>query len=196
MDFSLILAHPRPGSFNHAIAATAREAMISAGHTVHFHDLYAERFDPLLTPAELGQEPSSDPLVLEHCRQIKQADGVVIVHPNWWAQPPAILKGWVDRVLRQGVAYKFGTNDKGEGVPIGLLRAKVAMIFNTSNTPQDREVALFGDPLENLWKTCIFNFCGIQKVVRKQYNVVVISTLEQRQGWLADVKRMVGGDSR
>jgi len=160
---------------------------------VNFHDLYAEGFNPLLPTEELGKAPSKDPLVLKHCREIVSAEGIVIVHPNWWGQPPAILKGWVDRVLRQDVAYKFGTNDKGEGVPVGLLKAKAAVVFTTSNTPQDREMALFGDPLENLWKTCIFDFCGVKQFRRKNYGVVVISTPEQRKTWLGDVADTVAG---
>jgi putative NADPH-quinone reductase len=192
MQISVILAHPNPGSFNHVIAHAAAGALREAGHQVHFHDLHAERFDPLLPTAELGAAPSADPLVAEHCRQIVAADGIVIVHPNWWGQPPAILKGWIDRVLRQNVAYKFGTNDKGEGVPVGLLKAQAALVFTTSNTPADREMELFGDPLENLWKTCIFDFCGVKKFHRTNYGVVVISTLEQRKAWLADVARTVG----
>lgn len=55
-------------------------------------------------------------------------------------QPPAILKGWVDRVIRAGVAYEFAEGDSGEGVPIGLLKAKSALVFNTSNTLEEREL--------------------------------------------------------
>lgn len=193
MSISVILGHPNKGSFNHAIANTAVDALTRAGHAVNFHDLYAEGFAPLLPTEELGKAPSKDPLILKHCREIVSAEGIVIVHPNWWGQPPAILKGWVDRVLRQDVAYKFGTNDKGEGVPVGLLKAKAAVVFTTSNTPQDREMALFGDPLENLWKTCIFDFCGVKQFRRKNYGVVVISTPEQRKAWLGDVADTAAG---
>ena len=70
----------------------------------------------------------------------------MIVHPNWWGQPPAILKGWVDRVFRPGIAYRFVEGDAGEGVPIGLLKASAAVVFNTSNTPDARERFAFGDP--------------------------------------------------
>jgi len=45
--------------------------------------------------------------IKQHCEEIALVDGIVIVHPNWWGQPPAILKGWVDRVIRPGVAYEF-----------------------------------------------------------------------------------------
>ena len=53
-------------------------------------------------------------------------------------QPPAILKGWIDRVMRPGVAYEFLEGGSGKGVPNGLLKAKAALVFNTSNTPEDR----------------------------------------------------------
>ena len=97
-------------------------------------------------------------------REIAQAQGIVIVHPNWWGQPPAILKGWVDRVLRPEVAYRFREGDAGDGVPVGLLKAKAAVVFTTSNTPRERELASFGDPLETLWKNCIFGLCGVPLV--------------------------------
>lgn len=103
----------------------------------------------------------------------------------------AILKGWIDRVIRPGVAYKFEENDSGEGVPIGLLKAKAAIVFNTSNTFRDREMKVFGDPLETIWKNCIFGLCGVDNFYRKMYGVIVTSTLGERQQWLDDVKETV-----
>jgi len=191
VTISLILAHPNPGSFNHAIAQAACETLHSRGHEVVLHDLCAEGFDPLLPPAELARDVVLPPAIAAHCREIAEAEGIIVVHPNWWGQPPAILKGWVDRVLRQGVAYTFGTNDKGEGVPVGLLKAKAALVFTTSNTPRDREREVFGDPLENLWRTCVFDFCGVPRFRRTNYEVVVVSTPEQRAAWLEGVRRTV-----
>jgi NAD(P)H dehydrogenase (quinone) len=132
-----------------------------------------------------------DPAVAVHCTEIAAADGIVIVHPDWWGQPPAILKGWVDRVLRPGVAYRFLEGDSGEGIPAGLLRAKAALVFNTSNTPRERELASFGDPLERLWRDCIFSLCGVPVVQRRMFSVVVTSTEQERRGWLEEVRDTV-----
>jgi NAD(P)H dehydrogenase (quinone) len=189
-NLSVILAHPRHGSFNHAIAATVVQALKGQEHEVWFHDLYQENFDPVLLPAELEREAYLSPLLEQHCREIAQAQGIVIVHPNWWGQPPAILKGWVDRVLRPGVAYRFRKGDSGDGVPVGLLQAKAALVFTTSNTPWERELAVFGDPLETLWKNCIFGLCGVPMFMRKNFSVVVTSTPTQRQAWLEEVGEM------
>lgn len=187
MIVSVILAHPRQGSFNHAIAGTVVTALTSHGHTVYFHNLYAERFDPVLPYDEIPRDAPLDPLVAQHCREIREADGIIMVHPDWWGQPPAILKGWIDRVIRPGVAYRFFDGDNGEGIPAGLLKAQTALVFNTANTPKEREDKVFGDPLERLWDDCIFSFCGVPTFYRHMFAVVVTSTDAERAAWLADV---------
>jgi NAD(P)H dehydrogenase (quinone) len=192
MKLSLILAHPDPGSFNHAIAETARQTLQRHGHTVFFHDLYAEGFDPVLPAHEIPKGAPIPPEIAEHCAELASADGIIIVHPNWWGQPPAILKGWIDRVIRPGVAYEFLEGDSGEGVPIGLLRAEMALVFNTANTPDEREMRVFGDPLETLWKNCIFDLCGVNGFCRRVFGVVVTSTAEQRAAWLKEVTDTIG----
>ena len=63
--------------------------------------------------------------------------------------------------------------------------------FNTSNTPIEREIKVFGDPLETIWKNCVFGLCGVNNFYRKMYEVVVTSSEKQRQAWIADVKNTV-----
>ena len=162
MKISVILAHPDKNSFNHALAHTVIDKLKSNGDTVFYHDLYEENFDPILPSAEIPKDVQLPPDIQSHCDEISEAEGIIIIHPNWWGQPPAILKGWVDRVIRPGIAYDFVEEDKGEGIPKGLLKAKFALVLNTSNTPFDREKNVFGDPLENLWKKCIFELCGVK----------------------------------
>jgi NAD(P)H dehydrogenase (quinone) len=191
LNISIILAHPNPGSFNHAIVGAASDALHRNGHKAILHDLFQEQFPPLFSAAELQTHAKLDPPVARHCEEIAVADGIVIVHPNWWGMPPAILKGWIDRVLRPEVAYRFVAGDNGEGVPVGLLKAKSAIIFNTANTPDDREREVFGDPLETLWKKCIFDLCGVKNVQRRTFSVVITSTPEQRAKWLQEVWQIV-----
>lgn len=191
MRISVILAHPDPKSFNHAIAKTVIEALKANGHKVIFHDLYQEKFDPLLPSKEIEENAKLPAIIKKHCAEIASADGIIIIHPNWWGQPPAILKGWVDRVIRPGVAYEFLEGDSGEGVPRGLLKAKAVLIYNTSNTITRREKNAFGDPLETIWKNCIFGLCGITNFHRRMFNVLVTSTEKQRKNWLNDVRRDV-----
>jgi NAD(P)H dehydrogenase (quinone) len=191
MKISVILAHPDKKSLNHAIAAAALETLNENGHLVCFHDLYQENFAPLLPFEEFPKQAALPPDIERHCKEISHAQGIVIVHPNWWGQPPAVLKGWVDRVLRPGVAYEFREGDKGEGVPIGLLKAKSAIVFNTSNTETKREKKIFGDPLQTLWKNCIFDLCGVPVFYRRTFSIIVTSTSQQRKDWLNEVRQTI-----
>ncbi len=191
MKISVILAHPDPNSFNHAIAQTVGEQLENNRHSVRFHDLYAEKFDPLLPGKEIPHDAPLPPVIKGHCEEIAEAEGVIIIHPNWWGQPPAILKGWIDRVIRPGIAYEFLEGDSGEGVPMGLLRAKTAIVLNTSNTEAHREKNIFEDPLETIWKNCVFGLCGIKIFNRRTFSVIITSTESQRGQWLDEVKAMI-----
>lgn len=191
MKVLVIVAHPNIKSFNRAIAETAARKLRRNGHEVIFHDLYEERFDPVLPEEEIPQGVLLTPTVETHCEEAASAEGFVIVHPNWWGQPPAIMKGWIDRVFRPGVAYEFQEGDAGEGIPNGLLKASVAIVFNTSNTPWEREKDIFGDPLETLWKNCVFSLCGVKNFHRRMFGVVVTSTRKQRTTWLKEVEEVL-----
>ena len=191
MNASIILAHPSQDSFNHAIAQTVLECLQKENFIIYFHDLYKEGFDPVLKSEEIPKYSIQSKIVENYCSELVLSDFIFIIHPNWWGQPPAILKGWIDKVLRPGIAYEFQEGDNGEGVPIGLLKAKYGIVFNTSNTPESREMSIFGDPLNKLWKECIFNFCGVSNFHRKMFGIVVTSTPKQREDWLEEVKETV-----
>jgi NAD(P)H dehydrogenase (quinone) len=189
LKISILLANPHPGSFNHAIAETVMGTIRQNSHQERFHDLFVEGFDPVLPYAEISRDATLPEDITRHCEKISAADGIVFVHPDWWGMPPAILKGWTDRVLRAGVTYRF-LEDGGEGIPEGLLKAKAAFIFNTSNTPRERELEAFGDPLERLWKDCICSFCGVPAFHRKMLGVIVTSTGEQWKASLNEVREL------
>ncbi len=191
MNISVILAHPDPASFNAAIARRCLDTLTANGHHVNFHDLYAEKFDAILPCREIPREVDLPGMIQRHCNEIATAHGIIIIHPNWWGQPPAILKGWIDRVIRPGIAYEFVEGDGGDGVPIGLLQAGSALVFNTSNTETAREIEIFKDPLETIWKNCIFGLCGVNDVYRKMFNIVVTSSQTQRESWLDEVAEAV-----
>lgn len=167
-----------------------------AGHETVIHDLYAEEFDPVLKADEaytVGDSieqtlsKSTDPVVSLHRHEINLADGLLIAHPNWWGKPPAILAGWLDRVLVPGVAYRL---ESAEGEPEGLLSIRTALILNTSDTPPDREASVLGDPLQLIWENCVLPYCGVNNVERRMFGAVAGSELQQRESWLGEVEQL------
>ena len=191
MKISVILAHPYDGSFNAAVAETVVNALQRKGHEVWFHHLYREQFNPIMPAQELASDATDDALVRLHQEEIRQADGIVIVHPNWWGQPPALLTGLGGWGLRENVAYAFPEGDNGGGLPLGLLKAKAALVFNTSNTPPERENEVFGDPLQRLWRDCIFAFCGVNVFDRLMFRVIADSSEAERKTWLQQAEALV-----
>jgi NAD(P)H dehydrogenase (quinone) len=115
MDVIVVVAHPDPNSFNHAIAATAVAALRAAGHHVDLLDLYAENFDAAMSITERqeyhGAQPIVDDAVARHAALVQAARGVVFVYPTWWSSMPAILKGWLDRVMVPGVAFDIDAHN-------------------------------------------------------------------------------------
>ena len=192
MNVSLILGHPGTGSFCHAIADAAQEALRANSHAVIRHDLQAEGFDPRIGGDEARTRVSSDPLVERHCAELAAADGLIVVHPNWWGSPPAIVKGWIDRVIRPGVAYELAEGaDGARTMHVGKLRLRAALIFNPSDTPEQAEKTKFGNTLDILWKTYIAELCGIRNMQRHVFSVMGTSTPEQRAAWLEQTRTLV-----
>ncbi|MFA6508051.1 MAG: NAD(P)H-dependent oxidoreductase, partial [Treponemataceae bacterium] len=128
--------------------------------------------------------PSKDPLVKKYETELLESDFLIFIHPNWWGQPPAILKGYIDRVIRPPQTYDFPANETGGGVAIGKLKGKIGIVFNTSNTEKEREDLYFHDPLEYIWKKCVFGFCGIEESYRTMFRIITDSTVEERNRWL------------
>ncbi len=112
----LIVAHPDPGSFTHAIARRVSDTLIAAGHQVIVHDLYAEGFAAAMSADERhayhGDHPVLDPLVAEHIADITEAHTLIYVYPTWWSSLPAVLKGWFERVMVPGVGFVFDAKGK------------------------------------------------------------------------------------
>ncbi|WP_237706877.1 NAD(P)H-dependent oxidoreductase [Kribbella flavida] len=188
----VLVAHPREGSFNHALTQRMVATLERRGLDVTVHDLYAEGFDPVLRAEEAytsGQSAeqvlaaSNDPLLAVHRRDLNAASALVVVHPNWWGKPPAILAGWMDRVLVPGVAYRL---DEAGGEPTSLLSLREVLVINTSDTTRHRETELFGDPLESIWLRCLPPYLGGPRVERIVLRVVAEADAAERARWLDD----------
>lgn len=137
MQVVVVFAHPNADSFGHAIAQRAAAGARAAGHTVTLLDLYALGVGAAMSPAEHqayhGETPILDPLIAEHATLVKAADMLVFVYPTWWSTSPAILKGWLERVMVPGVAFVF--NRKGKVRP-GLTNVRRIVGISTYGSPR------------------------------------------------------------
>ena len=115
----VVVAHPRDDSLTHACAASAVRGLERAGHHVDVLDLYADGFRVAMSHDERvayhGDTPLIDPVAARHAALVQAADCLVFVYPTWWSGLPAILKGWLERVLVKDVAFTF--DDRGKVRP-------------------------------------------------------------------------------
>lgn len=179
----IVLAHPNRDSLNHALSARAAEAASAAGYEPHLRDLYAEGFDPVLQEAEVRRRFPFDETIQAHFRDVQEAAGFVFVHPDWWGQPPAILKGWLDRVFRPGVAYDFEGEEFLEKKKVPLLTGRWALVLSTTDAVKGKSP----HPLESIWSEQIFAFCGIAPHSVEIMYDVRNSTGRMRRAWLKQV---------
>jgi len=128
----VVLANPSSESFDHSIVEAYREVAERNHHSVTVRDLYAIGFDPLLRAEERPTQPDWAPAsdVAVELEQLRAADIVVFVYPIWFGLPPAILKGYVDRVLGAGYSFRDLKTEAGQPVVAG----KPLLSFSTSGT--------------------------------------------------------------
>ena len=156
----IIYAHPNPESFNQAVLQKVVEA--SEGHKVIIRDLNAENFPPVLKWQECINTFSKQYEEDVQAEQAlwKEADLITFVYPLWWMGFPAILKGYIDRILTHGFAYQTGKR-----ASIGLLKGKKIQQFVTmGNTNEKYEQKGFLQSLDHTLGNGLFNFCGIENV--------------------------------
>lgn len=187
MEVMILVCHPMPTSFNHAVAQRAAHTLIHLGHRVHFHDLYREPFNPVLSKQEILSKFSFNEQVQQHTQELIDSEGLIMVHPDWWGQPPALLKGWIDRVFRPGVAYEFEGEDFMRREKIPLLVGKKGTVFCTTHSSKEERPHI----LERLWKEAIFGYCGVEKAGFHMLYDVYNTDHARRTEWLGFVERTV-----
>jgi NAD(P)H dehydrogenase (quinone) len=128
----VVLGHPTPGSFNHQVADAYCETVRACGQEAILRDLYATGFDPLLKSAERRDpnSPTSSTDVIAELAALENVRALVFVYPVWFGSPPAIIKGYVDRVFGAG----FGAREVRGGVAHPLLAGARLITFSSSAT--------------------------------------------------------------
>ncbi|MCV6592819.1 MAG: NAD(P)H-dependent oxidoreductase [Silicimonas sp.] len=133
MKALVVYCHPREGSFNAAIRDLVLEKLKAAGAEVRLSDLYARDFQPILTAAEhegyLNCPENCEP-VQSDVDDVRWCDTIIFVYPTWWYGLPAVLKGWLDRVMLPDVAF-FMPDSENETIGPGLRHISRLGVFTT-----------------------------------------------------------------
>ena len=171
MKHIVILAHPGRGSFNASVAKAYCEAAGALGHDAQLRDLYAMNFDPRLQETELPFSPHFRPAddVVRERKIIADADVYALVYPLWLNTPPAILKGYLERVFGFGFAY--GRNGRGSEP---MLEGKKLISFSSSGAPLQwvRDTGAF-EAIRVLFDNHLAGVCGFEQAGHLHHGGIV-----------------------
>lgn len=147
MRLLFVHAHPVPESLNTALCTAAVEAARAIGHEARLIDLNAEGFNPVMSADERRGYTKDVPMpadLVPHVEALQWAEGLILVYPTWWYSQPAILKGWMDRVWRPGIAFTL--HEEGQRLRAGLANIRLIGVVTTFGSPWWFWTFLIGAP--------------------------------------------------
>ncbi|MCD8082989.1 MAG: NAD(P)H-dependent oxidoreductase [Clostridiales bacterium] len=185
MKTTIVYAHPWKGSFNQAVLEEVRGTVGDS----YLIDLYEDGFDPAMSSEDLaqyGKGGTADPLVKRYNEILDDTNRIIFIFPIWWYDMPAMMRGFLDKVMLEGSAYH---TDAAGLHPIRKIPK--TWLITTSSTPTDVLINTFGDPMNNAMIGATFRIVGFQNA--KWVNLGGIDGLSQedRQRFLAEVREML-----
>lgn len=175
----IILGHPLKDSYCGALTDKYVEGAATSSHKIERLNLGDIAFDPLLKGG-YSEQQELEPDLLEAQRLIKKADHIVFVYPTWWATPPALMKGFIERTFIPGFAFNYRKDslkcDKH-------LTGKTARLIVTMDSPPWYYKWIVHDPGAKMMRD-ILSFCGIKPIKKSYFGSIKTSTSEKRTKWL------------
>jgi NAD(P)H dehydrogenase (quinone) len=189
----VVHAHPDPDSFSAAVVGAIEQGLRNGGHESRIVDLYGEGFTTAMTNAERlayhEDEPIVDDQVRAYAAHVRWADALIFVYPTWWAGMPAVMKGWLERVLVPGVAFRLDEHGK---VRPGLRHARRLVGVSTYGSRR-LYVALMNDGGRRTINRTLRLSCGWRtRTTWLGLYDMDHSTAEERRAFLAKVEHTMG----
>ena len=195
MKTLIVYYHPYKGSYCNAILSAVKAGLKKAGCPSKLINLAKDGFDPVMREkdirafAELGSGRTEalldlDPFVLRYKKKLEWAERLIMIFPIWWMTTPAMVKGFIDKVIFPGVAYVM---DDGK-LKSRLKSLKQITVITTMNTPADLYETLFGNSIEGSLIKGTFNQIGIHDAEWISLNKVKQVDYDVRARWLDDLK--------
>ena len=195
MKTLIIYYHPHEGSFCSAIRDTVQAGLQAGGYEYKVIDLGADGFDPVMRAKDLhafvqgGRNADVwpedvDPLVMDYVKKMRWAEQIVLIFPIWWMTMPAMVKGFVDKVIFPGMVYRM----EGGKLISMLSDLRQVVVITTMNTPASVYKETFGNSLEGSLIKGTFNQIGIHDIRWISLNMVKQVDDEKRWVWLDDIE--------
>ncbi|CAH1852095.1 NAD(P)H-dependent oxidoreductase [Convivina praedatoris] len=178
MSYLIVYCHPYPNSFNHAILRSVCNNLRNKGADLKVIDLYRDQFNPIYSVEELRLFSSGetvDPLIQEYWNLLTKAKTIIFITPVWWNDIPGMLKGFIDKVMKQNKAYTVGKL----GLKGNLSNIKHCYLLTTSTSPTFYLRFLMGNAVQGVFLNKTLKQLGFQH--RRWQNFGMISTAKKQR---------------
>ena len=195
MKTLIVYYHPHEGSFCSAIRDAVESGLHRGGHECKTIDLEKDGFDPVMREKDLaafvhagrfgehGLE-GADHIAIRYMKKMRWAEQIVMIFPIWWMSMPAMVKGFIDKVIFPGAVYKM----EGGKLVSMLSNLKQVIIITTMNTPADIYKDVFNNSIEGSLIKGTFNQIGIHDIRWISLNMVKQVGDEKRWVWLDEIE--------
>jgi putative NADPH-quinone reductase len=186
-DTLVVYCHPWEGSYTHAVLGAVEHGLGRAGRTHETIDLYSDGFEPAMSREELACYSEGrvlDPLVARYQGLLAHCSHLVLVFPIWWNDVPAMLRGWLDRVMLPG----FSWDATPSGLAGKLQHIASVDAYTTSSNPTDYMRERLGDGIQGTLLDATFWQLGCGAGRWHNLGGLDATTREEREAWLAKVE--------
>jgi putative NADPH-quinone reductase len=190
MKVVIVFNHPYEGSYCNAILNSVKHGLQQANHGIDIINLDKEGFNPVMTSQDLkafrNKQPV-DPKVIEYKNRLEKADHVVFIFPIWWELMPALMKGFIDKVIFPGVAYDYVNGSNTRMKPL-LTNIKGVTVITTMNTPSILYRIIFGNAIQKAVIRGTFWKLGYKNRKWISFNMVKQASDKKRKLWLTKIE--------
>lgn len=190
MRVVIVFNHPYSGSFCHAILNAVTKGLQQAQHDVVLIHLDNDGFNPIMTAADLKAFRDKSPVdskVIEYKETLEKAEHLIFIFPIWWELMPALMKGFIDKVIFPGVAYDY-TNESNTRMKPLWTKVKGVTLITTMNTPKILYFTLFGNAIKRAFMFGTFWKLGYKNRKWISLNMVKMVSQEKRTKWLVNLE--------
>lgn len=190
MNTLIVFNHPYEGSYCNAILDSVTRGLQKANHEIDIIHLDKDGFNPVMTAQDLKAFRDKQPVdtkVIEYKKRLEKADHLVFIFPIWWELMPALMKGFIDKVIFPGVAYDYVNGSNTKMKPL-LTNIKGVTVVTTMNTPKVLYRLIFGNAVKKAIMTGTFWKLGYRNRKWISYNMVKQVSDEKRKSWLGKLE--------
>lgn len=197
MRVLIVFNHPYKRSYCHSILDAVKNGLKNSNHEIDLIHLDQDNFDPVMRSKDLQAfalartKPEQaykllDRQVLEYKQRIELAEHIVFIFPIWWELMPALMKGFIDKLIFPGIAYEY--SNKGTGMSCRLNHLTAVTMITTMNTPSAAYSLLFGNAIKKAMLMGTFWKIGVKK--RKWVNLTRVKSVSanKREQWLTNIE--------